>query len=49
MKKLDKANLSDMLFGSSPDKNKLLLVLEKISDNISAIEIIHQDKQHYEF
>ena len=49
IKKLDKANLSDMFFGSSPDKNKLLLVLEKISDNISAIEKIHQDKRHYEF
>lgn len=49
IKNLDKGNLSDVFFGSPPDKNKLHVALEKISDNISAIEKIPENKRHYEF
>ncbi len=37
IQKLDKSNLSDMFFGSPPDKKKLHLILEKILTNILEI------------
>ena len=49
IKKLNKANLSGMFFGSPPDKKKLHLTLEKILINISEIEKIPEEKKHYEF
>lgn len=49
IKELDKFNLSDMFFGSPPDKQSLLLTLKKILANISEVEKIPEDKRHYEF
>ena len=49
IQKLDKSDLSDIFFGSLPDKKYLLLTLEKILTNISEIEKIPEDKRHYEF
>ncbi len=46
---LDEYHLSDMFFGSPPDKKHLLLTLQKILTNISAVEKIPEDKRHYEF
>lgn len=46
---LDKEALTDLFFGSMPDKKLLLLTLEKILDNISKIEKIPENKKHYEF
>ena len=49
IQELDKSDLSDMFFGSPPDKKYLLLTLKKILTNISEIEKIPEDKKHYEF
>lgn len=42
-------DLSDMFFGSPPDRAPLLLTLQKILSNISAVEKIPENKRHYEF
>src|SRR5258705_1314895 len=49
IQEFDKPDLSDMFFGSPPDKKYLLLTLKKILINISEIEKIPEDKRHYEF
>lgn len=49
IQELDKSALSDMFFGSPPDKKYLLSTLKKILTNISEVEKIPEDKRHYEF
>ena len=49
IRKFDKSELSEMFFGSPPDKKHLMLALDKTLTNISAIEEIPEDKRHYEF
>jgi hypothetical protein len=46
---LDNDELSDMFFGSLPDRNALLLTLDKILVNISDVEKIPETQRHYEF
>lgn len=49
IRNLDKHDLSDIFFGSPPEKKSLLLTLDKILENISEIEKIPENKRHYEF
>ena len=49
IKGLDKDNLTDMFFGSPPNKKSLLLTLDKILQNISEVEKIPENERHYEF
>ena len=49
IQELDKTDLSDMFFGSPPDKTYLLFTLKKILINITEIKKIPEDKRHYEF
>lgn len=49
IRKLDKHDLSDMFFGSPPDKHYLLLTLDQILVNILEVEKIPENKRHYEF
>lgn len=49
IKELDKSDLSDMFFGSPPNKKYLLLTLEKILNRISEVEKIPEAKRHYDF
>lgn len=49
IRNLDKHALSAIFFGSPPVKKSLLLTLDKISENISEIENIPENKRHYEF
>lgn len=46
---LDRDGLSDIFFGSLPDRPSLLLTLDKILVNISEVEKIPENKRHYEF
>lgn len=46
---LDKHDLSDIFFGSPPEKKSLLLALDKILVNISDVEKIPENQRHYEF
>jgi hypothetical protein len=46
---LDNDKLSDMFFGSLPDRNGLLLTLDKILVNISNLEKIPESQRHYEW
>ena len=46
---LDQDELSDVFFGSLPDRHVLLLTLDKILVNISDVEKIPETKRHYEF
>jgi len=48
IKRLDKSNLSNIFFDEIPDKQKLHSALDKILENISAIELIPEDKRHYD-
>jgi hypothetical protein len=41
--------LTDLFFGSPPDKKALHLTLDKILNNITKIEKIPENKRHYEF
>jgi len=49
IRNLDKPSLSDLFFGSPPDKLSLNLALDKISNNIEKVEKIPENKRHYEF
>lgn len=49
IKELDKSDLSEMFFGSPPDKKYLLWTLKKILTNISEVEKIPENKRHYDF
>lgn len=49
IKALDKSGLSDIFFGSPPEKKYLLSALKKIAANISEVEKIPETKRHYEF
>ena len=49
IRNLDIFDLSDMFFGSPPEKKSLLLTLDKILTNISEIEKIPENKKHYDF
>ncbi len=49
IRNLDKSALSDLFFGSPPEKKSLLLTLDKISANILEIENIPENKKHYDF
>ena len=46
---LDNDELTDLFFGSPPNKKSLHLTLDKILNNISKIENIPENKRHYEF
>ena len=46
---LDKYDLSDMFFGSPPDKAALNKTLDKILANITKVEKIPKEKRHYDF
>ena len=46
---LDQDELSDVFFGSLPDRLALLLTLDKILVNISDVEKIPEIQRHYEF
>ena len=45
IRELDESDLSDMFFGSPPNKTKLLVTLKKILTNISTVEKIPENKR----
>lgn len=49
IRKLDKYGLSDLFFGSEPDKKALHKTLDKILQNISDVETIPINKRHYDY
>ena len=49
IKGLDNDDLSDMFFGSIPDKKLLYITLDKIFNNILAVEKIPENTRHYDF
>ena len=46
---LDRSDLSEIFFDSIPDKKYLNLTLEKILTNISEVEMVPENKRHYDF
>ncbi len=46
---LDQDELSDIFFGSLPDRDALLLTLDKILINISEVEKIPETQRHYDY
>ena len=49
LKKVSNNALEDICFGEPPNKEKLNKVLDKIIDNIYAINKIPIDKRHFDF
>ena len=49
IQRLDRSELSEIFFDSIPDKKYLDLTLEKMLANISKVEIIPENKRHYDF
>lgn len=49
IRNLDRHSLSDLFFGSLPDKHLLNLALDKISNNIEKVEKIPENERQYEF
>lgn len=45
----DDVDLDDLFFGEPPEKEKLILTLNKILINIEEIKKIPVEKRHYEF
>jgi acyl-CoA hydrolase len=46
---LDNDELSDIFFGSLPDRDALLSTLDKILINISEVEKIPETQRHYDY
>jgi hypothetical protein len=49
IQRLDRSELTDIFFDSIPDKKHLDLTLEKMLANISKVEMIPENKRHYDF
>lgn len=49
LRALDKEELTEVLFGNTPDTKSFYLTLEKITHNIEQVKKMPKEQKHYEF